>query len=216
MSLDNSDLQPDLVFMDQPAAKSILPVEKCIDPSLVNLFPEDSSTSSGFPSPEFASEGRPFNSPPPSVSSESDGVGRSYDVDGLMSPISRRASINWPLPEPRTSKTKRASTRFSRRRSSASAGKPQSAGRRVPHNIVEQKYRNTLNAEMERLRGAIPHMARLGDEPSGGNTKPSKANILAGAVDYIRSLEVECDRLERKNVELQQASNVSIRRGRLP
>jgi hypothetical protein len=216
MSLDTPCLQGDLVFMDQPDANSVFPDEKCIDPSLVNRFPEDSSTSSGFPSPEFASEGMPFNSPPPSISSESDDAGRSYDVDGLMSPISRRASIDWPLPEPRASKTKRASTRVARRRSSASAGKHKPAGRRVPHNIVEQKYRNTLNAEMERLRGAIPHMARLGDESGGSNTKPSKANILAAAVAYIRSLEVECDRLERKNVELQQASNVSFRRGRLP
>jgi len=213
MSLGNPNLQLDFLFMDHPDG---FPVEKCIDPSLMNLFPEDSSTSGGFPSPEFASEGRPFNSPPPSASSESDGVGRSYNVDGLMSPISRRASIDWPPPEPRASKTKRASTRTARRHSSAFAGKPKPVGRRVPHNIVEQKYRNALNAELERLRGAIPHMARLGDESAGSNTKPSKANILAGAVDYIRSLEAECDRLERKNAELQQASNVSFSRGRQP
>src|ERR1043166_7355213 len=105
MSFDHPDLQSAWIFMDQPEARAVFPDEKCIDPSLVNLLPQDSSISSGFPLPELASE-MASNSPPPSISSETD------DVERLMSPISRRASVDWPLAESRVSMAKHSSTRI--------------------------------------------------------------------------------------------------------
>ncbi|KAF2454714.1 hypothetical protein BDY21DRAFT_373960 [Lineolata rhizophorae] len=77
---------------------------------------------------------------------------------------------------------------------------------RVPHNQVERKYREGLNAELERLRQAIPTLPkpRPGAEDSNapGAPKPSKATVLAAAIDYIKFLEdqvdyvsKECDRL---------------------
>jgi Helix-loop-helix DNA-binding domain len=211
MSLGKPDLPGELLFMDQPDQSPYTDV-RCINPSLVNLFPGDSSTSSGFPSPEFDSEGMPFSSPPASVSSESENVEQSYGADGL---ISRRVSIDtWPTAEYQAPK-RRASTRLSRRRSASSIAKAKQSNKRVPHNLVEQKYRNTLNSEMERLRCAIPHLSQLCDE-TGVNAKPSKANILAGAVEYIQSLQMECDRLGRKNVELQRAPKLAFRKGQIP
>jgi hypothetical protein len=76
--------------------------------------------------------------------------------------------------------------------------------RRQPHNQVERKYRENLNAELERLRLAIPAVP-LKSAVDGGvvaQPKPSKAMVLAGAIEYIERLEMErneykaeCERL---------------------
>ena len=55
---------------------------------------------------------------------------------------------------------------------------------KIAHNLVERKYRDTLNTELGRLRQAVPHMAALGE-------RASKAAILASAVAYIARLEEE-------------------------
>jgi len=224
MSYDKPDFQNDLLFTEQSDPNSLFPYDdpKCIDPDMMNLFTVDDPTSRVFPSPPFASEELQFNSPPPpSTSSESDDLELSYDVDGLMSPISRGGSIDArPLPEPRAPKRRPTFSHHTRERNSNRNSK-HPTGKRVPHNIVERKYRNTLNSEMERLRCAIPHIAHLGvaaDAPVGSSqgSKPSKANILASAVAYIRNMEMECDRLNKKNDELQAALNLAFSRGRLP
>ena len=67
--------------------------------------------------------------------------------------------------------------------------------RRLPHNQVERKYRENLNAELERLRRAIPTLPR-NNAVDGGvvvQPKPSKAMVLAGAIEYIEKLERERD-----------------------
>ncbi|KAF2460300.1 hypothetical protein BDY21DRAFT_161102 [Lineolata rhizophorae] len=63
--------------------------------------------------------------------------------------------------------------------------------RRLPHNQVERKYREGLNAQLERLRHAVPTL------PQGENVaqKPSKAMVLAAAIEYIHGLENERDTL---------------------
>ncbi|RDI87287.1 hypothetical protein Vi05172_g2930 [Venturia inaequalis] len=88
----------------------------------------------------------------------------------------------------------------------------ESRSRRVPHNQVEQKYRNGLNAELERLRetvavapsGAFAHL-------SGSSAKPSKAMVLASAIDYIKSIEAERDQLADENQVL-RGRNKRLRR----
>ncbi|KAF2659369.1 hypothetical protein K491DRAFT_591075 [Lophiostoma macrostomum CBS 122681] len=84
--------------------------------------------------------------------------------------------------------------------SAASALQCQSAARaphRLPHNQVERKYREGLNAELERLRRAVPTLPQCDDSGAGGDVmgqpKPSKAMILAGAIEYIRRVEDERD-----------------------
>jgi len=77
-----------------------------------------------------------------------------------------------------------------------------STSKRVPHHQVERKYRQGLNAEMERLRLMVPAVARWEGGPDSsiiGKLKPSKATVLASAIDYIRDLKQERDRLLQEN-----------------
>jgi hypothetical protein len=67
---------------------------------------------------------------------------------------------------------------------------------RVPHKEVERKYRDGLNTIMERLRMSVPSTARWeGDCSDPFNLKPSKAMVLASAIDYIKAVEEERDML---------------------
>ncbi|KAF2675958.1 hypothetical protein K458DRAFT_253115, partial [Lentithecium fluviatile CBS 122367] len=68
---------------------------------------------------------------------------------------------------------------------------------RLPHNQVERKYRENLNAELERLRRAIPTLPQNAAVDGGamGQPKPSKAMVLAGAIEYIKAIERERDEL---------------------
>jgi Helix-loop-helix DNA-binding domain len=65
---------------------------------------------------------------------------------------------------------------------------------RVAHNLVERKYRDGLNAELNRLRLVLPHI--------GSIRQPTKAQILASAANYIEELKETCDRLQNENETL--------------
>ncbi|CAN9197417.1 unnamed protein product [Alternaria alternata] len=62
----------------------------------------------------------------------------------------------------------------------------------MPHTKVERKYREKLNAELERLRRAVPKLPQS-DNVDTGAVKPSKSMVLAVAVDYINELERQRD-----------------------
>lgn len=68
---------------------------------------------------------------------------------------------------------------------------------RQPHSKVERKYREGLNAGLERLRIAVPTLPRCDSQI--GLPKPSKATVLAAAIDYIHKIEMERDRLQLEN-----------------
>ena len=92
--------------------------------------------------------------------------------------------------------------------------------RRVPHNQVERRYRESLNTQLDALRSVMPSLqqpdlpqdppgrsrqdARLADmedlpsRPSPA-AKPSKAVILASATAHIRHMEKERERVEGEN-----------------
>lgn len=74
--------------------------------------------------------------------------------------------------------------------SSSSSSKTQQ--QRVPHNQVERKYREGLNAQLEQLRRAVPTLCQVNDGERG---KPSKATVLVSAIAYIKSIERERDEL---------------------
>jgi len=81
----------------------------------------------------------------------------------------------------------------------AKAPKPTRVSKRLPHNQVERKYREGLNAEMEKLRATIPAL------PQGnqlGATKPSKATVLQHAVDEIERGRDVIAKLENDNLRL--------------
>ncbi|KAK8165325.1 hypothetical protein BKA80DRAFT_271079 [Phyllosticta citrichinensis] len=108
-------------------------------------------------------------------------------------------------------------------RASSSRATPKT---RQPHNMVEKKYREGLNNELERLRRAVrtlpqPRTRSLSsddddDEDGYGYSssvpKPSKAAVLAGAVEYIRYLETEHERLRGENEQLRELEGLRRRR----
>jgi hypothetical protein len=101
-------------------------------------------------------------------------------------------------------KRKRGRPRIIRNESSdgpdqAKTAKPTRISKRLPHNQVERKYREGLNAEMERLRAAIP---TLPQDVTLGAPKPSKATVLQCAVDEINKVREEKAKLETAYLKL--------------
>jgi hypothetical protein len=80
--------------------------------------------------------------------------------------------------------------------SSPTLGRPKN-NTRVPHQKVEQRYRENLQLNFDRLRSAVPEIATLQPARSGQPPKPSKAEVLAAASEYIRQLEEENEMLRQ-------------------
>ncbi|GAB7360334.1 hypothetical protein MBLNU230_g8088t1 [Neophaeotheca triangularis] len=85
---------------------------------------------------------------------------------------------------------------------------PSKPGQRVPHNLVERRYRDNLNAQIEELRSNLPS---LRDAYSCNNDVedcvvppriPSKAVVISTASDYIKQLEAEQAQLLERNQAL--------------
>ena len=123
-----------------------------------------------------------------------------------------------PCPSPEVpSKRKRGRPRFTSDDSESSHGESPTSrksgiSKRQPHHQVERKYREGLNAGLERLRMAIPTLPRLDSPDMATLPKPSKATVLASAIDYIHQIEMECDRLQRENEVLKTGNrNAGLR-----
>lgn len=104
---------------------------------------------------------------------------------------------------------KRGRPRLDRTETISSTSSPSSKSQktgRLPHNQVERKYREGLNAELERLRRAVPTLPQSDEAGAMGQPKPSKAMVLASAIEYIRRLETERDALKVDNDRLRQAA----------
>lgn len=119
-------------------------------------------------------------------------------------------------PTPKRPQRKRGRPRLDRTETISSTSSPSSKSQktgRLPHNQVERKYREGLNAELERLRRAVPTLPQSDEAGAMGQPKPSKAMVLASAIEYIRKIEAERDGLKLENDRLRQtaASGQTIR-----
>lgn len=83
--------------------------------------------------------------------------------------------------------------------------KPKSR-RRLPHNQVERKYRESLNTQLESLRRVVPVLQQNQRSSDGADiedlptpSKPSKAVILASATAYIKQMEKDKKNLADEN-----------------
>lgn len=83
--------------------------------------------------------------------------------------------------------------------------------RRLPHNQVERKYRESLNTQLDSLRRVVPALqqhqrpcdsADIEDLPTP--SKPSKAVILASATAYIKQMEKDKQALADENAQLKR------------
>ncbi|KAK8186993.1 hypothetical protein HDK77DRAFT_378279 [Phyllosticta capitalensis] len=78
--------------------------------------------------------------------------------------------------------------------------------RRLPHNQVERKYRESLNTQLESLRRVVPALQQSSRGCEGGDiedlptpSKPSKAVVLASATAYIKQMEKDKRQLADEN-----------------
>jgi hypothetical protein len=78
--------------------------------------------------------------------------------------------------------------------------------RRLPHNQIERKYRESLNTQLESLRRVVPALQqrqRACDaadiEDLSAPSKPSKAVVLASATAYIKQMEKDKMSLQDEN-----------------
>jgi hypothetical protein len=78
--------------------------------------------------------------------------------------------------------------------------------RRLPHNQVERKYRESLNTQLESLRKVVPSLQEIRGACDGADiedlptpSKPSKAVILASATAYIKQQEKDKKSLSDEN-----------------
>ncbi len=73
---------------------------------------------------------------------------------------------------------------------------PKRAGnkrQRIPHTAVERRYRENLNAHLDKLRQTVPTLSsRNGGSKDGSEgMKPSKCEVLHAAIEYIIAQEKE-------------------------
>lgn len=78
---------------------------------------------------------------------------------------------------------------------------------RIPHTAVERRYRENLNAHLEKLRQTVPSLAARkgpgGSKVDGGEgVRPSKCEILHGAIEYIGSQDKVMSAKDKRIAEL--------------
>jgi hypothetical protein len=73
--------------------------------------------------------------------------------------------------------------------------------RRLPHNLIERRYRDNLNTQIEALRLSIPSLAERCLSSSDGedgytmSRLPSKITVISSANSYIKEQNAEILRL---------------------
>jgi len=80
---------------------------------------------------------------------------------------------------------------------------------RLPHNEVERKYRESLNLGFEKLRATVPTLPKYDSGAASVAQKQSKAAVLGAAIEYIKYLEGENERLVEENKRLKMNGNPS-------
>lgn len=161
---------------------------------------------------------------------------RSNSTSTKSSSQMKSGSVSMSPPKSSSSSVEPTSSASSTSSQSKSLPTPR-VQKRIPHNQVERKYRESLNSGLEQLRLAIPSLApapvkqeyeddiemindddsikQEGQDSSSRRSsmtestvnmpKPSKLTVLAAAVQYIKTMERECKRLEVERRKLEKA-----------
>jgi hypothetical protein len=99
--------------------------------------------------------------------------------------------------------------------------KPAPKEKRLPHHVIERRYRENLNTQIEQLRAAVPSttspcqnldMEDIGPTyasasqnaaATNNGVRPlSKAGVIAHAAEYMRQLSTQNAEVEKRNAEL--------------
>lgn len=106
----------------------------------------------------------------------------------------------------------------------ASSVKPAPREKRLPHHVIERRYRENLNTQIEQLRAAVPSttsscqsldMEDIGPTYASASASQnaaannnngirplSKAGVIAHAAEYMRQISTQNDEVEKRNAEL--------------
>ncbi|KAK4580159.1 hypothetical protein LTR86_000362 [Recurvomyces mirabilis] len=81
---------------------------------------------------------------------------------------------------------------------------------RIPHTAVERRYRENLNAHLDKLRQSVPLLASRGGKGADAQEgiKPSKCEILNGAIEHIAELGKEKRLLKDHNRMLKEENEM--------
>jgi hypothetical protein len=113
---------------------------------------------------------------------------------GNESPKLPTASLDVQPPPP--AKRGRPRRRRSTEKETLRSPPPSPAAHRKPHHVVERKYRQNMNMQMERLRAVIP--LQQPSDNRGAYTAhrrvPSKTSVLQRSVEEIETLRLENER----------------------
>lgn len=91
--------------------------------------------------------------------------------------------------------------------------RPTRPHRRIPHTIIERRYRDNLNTQIETLRLSLPSLKNAYvtspdvEDSALPPRLPSKAMIIATAATYIKELEAEKNQAMDAVTNLQQQVN---------
>jgi len=151
-------------------------IQPCVSPNQASPGSRTSATSFQTPS-----DSAPMDSAWTSVSSTPKLVSRHSSGSNSNTNLKTKAESQQPKPKKHWSNLQR---------------------RRVPHHVVERRYRDNLNGQIEALRVCIPSLATdecstisdVEDAPVPAKL-PSKASVIATAQTYIRVLEDQQARL---------------------
>ncbi|OCK75577.1 hypothetical protein K432DRAFT_429315 [Lepidopterella palustris CBS 459.81] len=150
------------------------------------------------PTPSLCGDGCQFGIDPRTTSLTSSNSSVDGDSpDDLVEPAPIQAQRK--RGRPRIDRSETDPTNYSTVNSSSPKSR---VSRRIPHNQVERKYREGLNSGLERLRRIIPTLPQRDSGDLAGFPKPSKATVLASAIDYIKFMEAERERLADENEQL--------------
>jgi len=111
------------------------------------------------------------------------------------------SSIEEIPPSPKNRKKSRTTPKTSSRRKSATKTSPRSTAHSPEHrgaqhhNQIEKKYRTSINERFSVLRAALPETILSSKEVEPGVKKVGKADILDGALKYVKELEEQGSRL---------------------
>jgi hypothetical protein len=163
-------------------------------PAINNLMPE--------PQEVVAEDGvveiQPRNRKRSESTSSSEPTGRQFRNPNAPAPAETQPRTKTEAPEELPQPTQPA----------AEEGKPKSR-RRLPHNQVERKYRESLNTQLESLRRVVPALQQNRPACDGADiedlptpSKPSKAVVLASATAYIKQIEKENKTVQEENQNL--------------
>ena len=110
-------------------------------------------------------------------------------VGGTTNSAAVKVETSFPSPEQITADMMPADPRC--------GGQPKKPERRSAHNVIEKRYRSSINDKITELKNLV----------AGEEAKMNKSLILRKAVDYIRFLQQQNIKLKQDNVRLKIAAN---------